>query len=97
MEKVLRWLDRGYVEEEKGGLSWPESHRTRELRRRKVGWSGRISRQAGRQPLRAGARPAAGSPAGDWKISTLVPGFFCICVLTPELNFYCILALQNNF
>ena len=50
MENVLRWLARGCVDEEKGGLSWPESHRTRELRRRKVGWSGRISRQAGRQP-----------------------------------------------
>jgi hypothetical protein len=90
---VLRWLDRGYVEEEKGGLSWPESHRTRELRCRKVGWSGRVSRQAGRQPLRAGTQPlragtqpAAGSPAGGRKITVLVPELLCNLILTPELK-----------
>ena len=61
---MLRWLDSGCVEEEKGGLSWPESHRTREKRRWKVGWSGDFSRQTGRQPLWAGTQLARAQPRG---------------------------------
>ena len=55
--------------------------------------AGRRARRAG-TPIKTApgacvltsARPAAGSPAGDWKISSLVPGFLCNCVLTLKLN-----------
>ena len=64
MENVLRWLARGCVEEGKGGLSWPESHRTRELRRREVDYSGSFSWQTGRHPRRAGMQLACAQPRG---------------------------------
>ena len=50
MKIMLRWLAIGCVEEENGGLSWPESYRRRMYGCWEVGLRVRFSRQEGRGP-----------------------------------------------